>query len=160
MGRNEDVDMEEWSWPEDYDVNAVCHRITFGPGWVLLKKMFSDKDVEMARERILISKIPKGRRFSNTDDRHNNFNGLTWGLLSRGKIFAKMTTHPVIMEVSRKLLGDNCRLSSLAANSVLPGMEGQDPHLDYPYYRHRARLPHQPQVPGQQGGVLRSGHSG
>ena len=47
-----------------------------------------------------------------------------------------MTTHPVIMEVSRKLLGDNCRLSSLAANSVLPGMEGQDPHLDYPYYRH------------------------
>ena len=88
--RNEDVDMEDWSWPEDYDVNAVCHRITFGPGWVLLKKMFSDKDVEMARERILISKIPKGRRFSNTDDRHNNFNGLTWGLLSRGRIFAKV----------------------------------------------------------------------
>ena len=47
-----------------------------------------------------------------------------------------MTTHPVILEVSRRLLGDNCRLSSLAANSVLPGMEGQDPHLDYPYYRH------------------------
>ena len=47
-----------------------------------------------------------------------------------------MTTYPVILEVSRKLLGDNCRLSSLSANSVLPGMEGQDPHLDYPYYRH------------------------
>ena len=47
-----------------------------------------------------------------------------------------MATHPVIMEVSRKLLGDKCRLSSLSANSVLPGMEGQDPHLDYPYYRH------------------------
>ena len=47
-----------------------------------------------------------------------------------------MATHPVILEVSRKLLGDKCRLSSLSANSVLPGMEGQDPHLDYPYYRH------------------------
>ena len=37
----------------------------------------------------------------------------------------QMATHPVILEVSRKLLGDNCRLSSLAANSVLPGMGGQ-----------------------------------
>ena len=91
--RNEDVDMEDWSWPEDYDVNAVCQRITYGPGWVLLKKMFSDRDVEMARERILINKIQKtkGGRFSYTDDSHNNFNGLTWGLLSRGKIFAKVS---------------------------------------------------------------------
>ena len=51
-------------------------------GWVLLKKMFSDRVVEMAQERILLSKIPKGRRFSNTDDRHNNFKGLTWGCCS------------------------------------------------------------------------------
>ena len=39
--------------------------------------------------------------------------------------YFQMATHPVILEVSRKLLGDNCRLSSLAANSVLPGMGGQ-----------------------------------
>ena len=91
--RNEDVEIEDWLWPEDYDVNDVCERITTGPGWVLLKKMFSDKDVEMARERILINKIQKtkGGRFSYTDDSHNNFNGLTWGLLSRGKIFAKVS---------------------------------------------------------------------
>ena len=151
------MDIEDWRWPEDYDVTDVCERVTTGPGWVLLKKMFSDRDVEMARERILINKIQKtkGGRFSYTDDSHNNFSGLTWGLLSRGKIFAKvsliiltnidtkhvyfplkMATHPVILEVSRRLLGDKCRLSSLSANSVLPGMEGQAPHLDYPYYRH------------------------
>ena len=47
-----------------------------------------------------------------------------------------MVTHPVILEVSRKLLGDNCRLSSISANTVLPHQGGQDPHLDYPYYRH------------------------
>ena len=48
--RNEDVEIEDWRWPEEYDVNDVCDRITMGPGWVLLKKMFSDKDVEMARD--------------------------------------------------------------------------------------------------------------
>ena len=91
--RNEDVEIEHWRWPEGYDVSDVCERITTGPGWVLLKKMFSDKDVEMARERILINKVhkTKGGRFSYTDDSHNNFNGLTWGLLSRGKIFAKVS---------------------------------------------------------------------
>ena len=47
-----------------------------------------------------------------------------------------MVTHPVILEVSRKLLGDSCRLSSISANTVLPNQGGQDPHLDYPYYRH------------------------
>jgi len=122
--------------PDHYDVNEVCHRVTYGPGWVLLKRMFHDHDVEMARERLLNSDVDENQKFSNTDDKHNNFTGLTWGLLSRGKIFAKMATHPVILEVSRKLLGDSCRLSSLAANTVVPGMSGQGPHLDYPYYRH------------------------
>ena len=74
--------------------------------------------------------------FVNTDDKHNNYGGLTWGLLSRGRIFTKMAAHPVILEVSRALLGNQCRLSSFAANTVVPGMPGQLPHLDYPYYRH------------------------
>ena len=47
-----------------------------------------------------------------------------------------MAIHPVILEVSRKLLGENCRLSSFAANTVVSQQPGQDPHLDYPYYRH------------------------
>ena len=49
---------------------------------------------------------------------------------------SQLATHPVILEVSRRLLGENCRLSSLAANCVVPGSQGQEPHLDYPYYRY------------------------
>lgn len=52
--------------------------------------MFHDHDVEMARERLLNSDVDENQKFSNTDDKHNNFTGLTWGLLSRGKIFAKV----------------------------------------------------------------------
>ena len=45
---DEDVDMEDWRMPGDYDVEAVCYEITHGPGFVLLKRMFGDKDLEMA----------------------------------------------------------------------------------------------------------------
>ena len=51
--------------------------------------MFSSRDVEMARERLLLGSGAETKTFSNKDDIHNNFGGLTWGLLSRGKIFAK-----------------------------------------------------------------------
>ena len=100
----------------------MCHKITFGDGWVVLKKMFSAKDVEMARERLFSQKLINTiETFVNQDDLHNNYGGLTWGLLSRGRIFTKMAAHPIIMQVSQHLLGDNCRLSSFAANTVLPG---------------------------------------
>ena len=56
------------------------------------------------------------------------------GLLNKGKIFEKLVQHPTILSISRQLLGENCVLSSLAANTVLPGMSAQIPHLDYPYY--------------------------
>lgn len=100
--------------------------------------MFSERDVEMAYERIVSHKITTdaSSNFMKPDDKHNNYGGLTWGLLSRGRIFAKMAAHPIILKVSRTLLGNQCRLSSFAANTVLPGMLGQKPHLDYPYYRH------------------------
>jgi len=74
----------------------VCHRVTFGPGWVLLKGMFSTRDVEMARERLLLGSGAETKTFSNKDDIHNNFGGLTWGLLSRGKIFAKATGENIL----------------------------------------------------------------
>ena len=48
-----------------------------------------------------------------------------------GRIFSKMATHPLILGVSRQLLGDHCRLSSFAANTVLPGIF----HLHHSYSR-------------------------
>ena len=69
------------------------------------------------------------------DEVHNNYRGLVWNLLSKGRIFQKMVQHPVILNISNEILGQDAQISSLAANTVLPGMKGQTPHLDYPYYR-------------------------
>jgi len=69
------------------------------------------------------------------DEKHNNFNGMVWALFNKGKIFEKMAQHPVILNTSNIIIGENSAVSSLAANTVLPGNGGQLPHLDYPYYR-------------------------
>ena len=112
--------------PSGYNLEDVFRKITSGDGWVVLKGMFSNTDVEMAKEWIFIHKFGESNGFVNPDDKHNNYSRLTWGLLSRGKIFAKIATHPVIMEVSRRLLGGRCPLSSCKHCC----MEGQGPHLD------------------------------
>ena len=87
--KNEDVDMDDFLIP-DYDLQEVCHRVTYGPGWVLLKRMFNTKDVAMAKERILVSDEDAVDEFQDRDACHNNYGGLRWGLLARGKIFAKV----------------------------------------------------------------------
>ena len=127
--------MDNFQMSKDYNLEDVCHKIIYGTGYVHLQEMFSNKDVEMAKERIFNHNCCEVNMCINQDGKQNNYSGLTWGLLSRGKVFAKMATHPVIMEVTKKLLGNGCRLSSLSANTVVAGMEGQDPHLDYPYHR-------------------------
>ena len=103
---NADVDMEDYLVPEDYDLQRVCHRVTYGPGWVLLKRMFSEKDVAMAKERILVDEEDKVKAFQHKDSSHNNYDGLRWGLLARGKIFAKVdsqmkATHRSLVLFSR-----------------------------------------------------------
>ena len=89
--KNEDVDMDDFLIPDDYDLQKVCHQVTYGPGWVLLKRMFNNKDVAMAKERILVSDEDVVDEFQDKDACHNNYGGLRWGLLERGKIFAKVT---------------------------------------------------------------------
>ena len=87
---NADVNMEEYRIPEDYDLQKVCHAVTYGPGWVLLRNMFSEEDIAMAKERILVDEEVKIKELQDKDARHNNYDGLRWGLLARGKIFAKV----------------------------------------------------------------------
>jgi len=132
---DDDVVMEDVQIPDEYNLEDVFNEITYGSGWVRIPSVFTQKDLEMARERIVNPNIGDENMCTNKDGKQNNYEGLTWGLLSRGKIFTKIATHPVILEVSRKLLGDKCRLSSISSNSVVHGMQGQAPHLDYPYHR-------------------------
>lgn len=57
-----------------------------------------------------------------------------WNLLAKGDVFSDMATHPVLMNILRKFLGSEFIMGSIAANRILPGGPGQEPHVDYPYW--------------------------
>ena len=118
------------------NISKICEEITNGQGWILLPNVFDQEEIGVAKQGITRKQSEHESSHEKDDDKHNNYSGLTWGLISKGSVFSKMATHPVILSVSRQILGNMCRLSSFAANTVHPGMAGQLPHLDYPYYRH------------------------
>ena len=41
---DDDVSMDKWQVPKDYNLEDGCHKITHGQGWVLLSGMFCKKD--------------------------------------------------------------------------------------------------------------------
>ena len=113
-----------------------------GAGWIKLEQMYSAADVERAKEVVYHHNQADKRnttlnkhKHETRDEAHNKYNGLVWALFNKGRIFEKMAQHPVILNISNVILGETSQISSLAANTVLPGQEGQLPHLDYPYYR-------------------------
>ena len=57
-----------------------------------------------------------------------------WNLLAKGAVFARMAAHPVLMTLLRRFLGTEFIMGSIAANRILPGGPGQEPHVDYPYW--------------------------
>lgn len=138
---DEDVSVK-YQIPLNYDMEDIIYKITHpdGPGWIKLEGMYSEKDVEMARERVIYHTntdyyMNKLEKHESNDELHNNYRGLVWKLINKGVIFQKLAQHPVILNISDAILGQNSQFSSFAANTVLPGMKGQLPHLDYPYYR-------------------------
>ena len=115
---------------------SICKEITTGKGWVLLSNIFDPELVVSAKDVLFKTRFEKETDHNEEDATQNNYSGLTWGLLSKGQVFSKIATHPLLLSICRQILGAKCRLSSLSANTVLPGMEGQHPHLDYPYHRY------------------------
>jgi len=138
---DDDVDMGNYVLPDNLDISQIVEKITKGDGWFHIPGVFSAEDAEMARERILYHTHAEDYleqaldHHTDNDELHNKFNGLVWALINKGKIFEKMAQHPVFLNISNRVLGEKSQISSLAANTVLPGKPGQLPHLDYPYYR-------------------------
>ena len=124
--------------PDTVDVDAIVQELLHGKGAVLLSGLFSDEDVAEARHII--------HEHSSQADTVTHFQGQAeedgrldlqrrvWNLLPKGEVFSKMASHPVIMKILRKFLGTEFLMGSSAANRILPGGPGQEPHVDYPYW--------------------------
>ena len=120
----------------DNEIQNAVEALISGPGYYLIADLFSADEVAEARSII--------DHYSNDGGAATHFHGAhsdkvhlqrrVWNLLNKGQIFIDMAVHQAVMGVFSKILGKQFILGSYAANRLLPGAPGQEPHVDYPYW--------------------------
>jgi len=120
----------------DENIEEIIDEMLTGAGAVAIRGAFDEGEVAEARELIM--------EYSKEEDKETHFQGANddtihlqrrvWNLLAKGKIFESMVQHPDIVKITSAFLGNQFHLGSIAANRLLPGGPGQEPHIDYPYW--------------------------
>ena len=107
-----------------------------GPGYYVLEDLFSPSQVAQAREIIdhYSDKSIGATHFHGAHADKIHLQRRVWNLLNKGQVFIDMAAHEAVMSVFSKILGKQFILGSFAANRLLPGAPGQEPHVDYPYW--------------------------
>ena len=116
-------------------VDALMH----GDGVVKFTGLFSPEQTANARSIIMEhseSAAEKVTHFQGAAETEGTISlqRRVWNLLAKGDVFSEMASHPVIMNALRAFLGSEFIIGSIAANRILPGGPGQEPHVDYPYW--------------------------
>ncbi|CTQ31713.1 phytanoyl-CoA dioxygenase family protein [Jannaschia rubra] len=129
------------------DPDAIVDELLNGDGAVRLTGLFAPEDIAEARRTVM--------EHSDRDaGKVTHFQGVAeaegalalqrrvWNLLAKGEVFARMAAHPALMDILRRFLGTEFIMGSIAANRILPGGPGQEPHVDYPYWDFHAPETH------------------
>ncbi len=123
----------------EIDPVKVCDELLDGGGAVKFKGLFSDDQSAEARRIIMEESDQDDQKVTHfqgaaMEEGTANLQRRVWNLLAKGDVFSEMAAHPVIMTVLRRWLGTEFIMGSIAANRILPGGPGQEPHVDYPYW--------------------------
>lgn len=120
----------------DEQMEQIIDELLTGPGAVVIRRAFDAEAVQDARELIM--------GYSKDRDKETHFQGANedklhlqrrvWNLLAKGEIFETMVQHEAVVQITSAFLGNKFHLGSIAANRLLPGGPGQEPHIDYPYW--------------------------
>jgi ectoine hydroxylase-related dioxygenase (phytanoyl-CoA dioxygenase family) len=123
------------------DTDAIVSELLDGVGAVTLRGLFTPEEIAEAREIVMRESDAdaRGRKvthFQGDAEKAGRINlqRRVWNLLGKGEIFSRMAAHPAIMKVMRAFIGSEFIMGSIAANRILPGGPGQEPHIDYPYW--------------------------
>ncbi|WP_299935084.1 phytanoyl-CoA dioxygenase family protein [uncultured Pelagimonas sp.] len=117
----------------------VVHELLHGGGAVAISGLFSPEEIADARAIIMEhseAETPKVTHFQGSAEETGQLKlqRRVWNLLAKGEVFSRMAAHPVLMDILRAFLGTEFIMGSIAANRILPGGPGQEPHVDYPYW--------------------------
>ena len=107
-----------------------------GQGYYLVESVF-DADQVAEANRIINAHSESKQTATHFHGNHEDKIHLqrrVWNLLNKGQVFVDMVQHPLVMKVFGPILGRQFILGSFAANRLLPGAPGQEPHIDYPYW--------------------------
>ena len=120
----------------DDQLEGIIDELLTGGGAIVIRQAFTAEQIAQARQLIM--------EFSKDEERESHFVGAAkddvhlqrrvWNLLNKGEIFEAMLQHRDVVKITGAFLGDEFILGSIAANRLLPGGPGQEPHIDYPYW--------------------------
>ena len=121
------------------DPDTIVEELLHGGGAVAISGLFSDAQVAEARRVIMEHSEAAAEKVTHFQgeaeaDGKLNLQRRVWNLLAKGPVFSDMAAHPVVMAILRRFLGSEFIMGSIAANRILPGGPGQEPHVDYPYW--------------------------
>jgi ectoine hydroxylase-related dioxygenase (phytanoyl-CoA dioxygenase family) len=108
-----------------------------GSGVLALRGAFAPDQVDQARRIIMEESdlhASTATHFQGGNTDRLALQRRVWNLLNKGGVFVEMVQHPDVVTVCSHLLGSAFKLGSIAANRLLPGGPGQEPHIDYPYW--------------------------
>ena len=115
---------------------ALAELLT-GAGAFVINQLFSPDEIADAREILMRHSDRQGDKvthFQGGNEDRMHLQRRVWNLLNKGEIFEAMAQQPLICAVASRFLGDEFHMGSIAANRLLPGGPGQEPHIDYPYW--------------------------
>ena len=121
------------------DPGTIIEELLHGGGAVAISGLFTPEEVAEARAIVMAHSENEGEKVTHfqgaaAEEGKINLQRRVWNLLAKGDVFSRMAAHPVLMEILRKFLGSEFIMGSIAANRILPGGPGQEPHVDYPYW--------------------------
>ncbi|MDH3229244.1 MAG: phytanoyl-CoA dioxygenase family protein [Alphaproteobacteria bacterium] len=121
------------------DPVAISDELLHGKGAVLISGLFTPDQIAEARAIVMEYSESEGEKVTHFQGKAEAEGRVAlqrrvWNLLPKGEVFSQMAAHPVLMKVLRRFLGSEFTMGSIAANRILPGGPGQEPHVDYPYW--------------------------
>ncbi len=118
-------------------MSEIVDALLTGDGAVVIRAALSPDDVAEARQLIMTMSEREGDKVTHFHGGHEDQVHLqrrVWNLLNKGEVFERLVQHPTVMAVAGVFLGSEFIMGSVAANRLLPGGPGQEPHIDYPYW--------------------------
>ncbi len=117
-------------------LDDIVEELLNGGGAVVIREAFDAAAIANARAIIMDeSKDPdKETHFQGANQDTIHLQRRVWNLLAKGKVFEDMVQHRDVVAITSAFLGNKFHLGSIAANRLLPGGPGQEPHIDYPYW--------------------------